>query len=146
VKHLSLGGGLAFAPNDTANSLSLTASTAVPARDVTASFKVTSFAAFQDASTGHHLEVVALTNTGGNAVAGPVSLVLGDLSSDANLLNVSGTTRVVAPAGRPHINVDLRGLGSISPGQRVFAVLEFSSSTGQAITFTSAVLAGTGLR
>jgi phosphatidylinositol-3-phosphatase len=72
---------------------------------------------------------VTLQNTSGSPISGPLMLVLKDLSSDATLVNETGTTLNVAldvaPSGRPFITLDIGPDGVLIPLERVSITLEF---------------------
>jgi len=52
--------------------------------------------------TGRYTSTVTLKN-GDGAVSGPISLVLDNLSSNATLFNLTGTTACAAPSGSPYV-------------------------------------------
>lgn len=95
--------------------------------------------------TGRYTQTLTLRN-GDGAVSGPVSLVLDSLSSNAALFNITGTTACAAPAGSPYINVDVGGDSVFSPRERATVTLEFTNPSGQAVMYTTRVLAGAGNR
>lgn len=95
--------------------------------------------------TGRYTRTVTMKNSDG-AVAGPVSLVLDSLSANVSLFNATGTTICAAPLGSPYINLDVGTNALFSPRERATVMLEFTSSSGQAITYTARVLAGSGDR
>lgn len=95
--------------------------------------------------TGRYTRTVTLKNSDG-AVAGPVSLVLDSLSSNATLLGADGTTACTTPMGSPYINVDVGADFQFSPRERATVTLEFVNPSGQAVTYAPRVLAGAGNR
>jgi PKD repeat protein len=96
--------------------------------------------------TQRYAQTITFTNTGGQAIAGPVSFVLDQLSANATVQAPSGTTSAVAPAGSPFINVNVGGDGILTAGETVSFTLEFSNPSNQAIAYVSRVLAGPGAR
>lgn len=88
------------------------------------------------------VQAVTLTNSGGTAVAAPVYLVLNGLSSNTSLANASGATSCIS-SGNPYITV--LPSGSLAPGQSVSIQLNFGDPTKLGITYTTQVLAGSGL-
>jgi len=95
--------------------------------------------------TGRYTQTVTLQNTGG-AVAGPVSLVLDNLSSSAALSGAAGSTRYTIPAGSPYVNVDVGADVLFSRRETATVVLDFVNPSGQPMTYTVRVLAGAGNR
>ena len=85
------------------------------------------------------LNVVRITNTGSNAVSGPLYLVLDNLSSNATLENAAGTTQVLAPLGSPYVVVNLTS-NTLAAGDSAVAQLDFSDPTGAPISYTTRVL------
>jgi hypothetical protein len=92
-------------------------------------------------STGRYAQTITLKN-GDGAAAGPVSLVLDNLSSNSTLVNATGVTSCTTPTASPYINVDVGTDGSFTPRERVRVTLEFT----QPATYTVRVLAGAGNR
>jgi len=93
--------------------------------------------------TGRWLQTVTLRNRGASALAGPIALVLDNLSANASVFNPSGTTACAAPLGRPLILVPAGTDQILSPGETAAATLEFvNSQASTAITYTPRVLAG----
>lgn len=113
------------------------------AADVTAQVGVTFGGFTRNLMTGRFSQTVTLRNNGAAPVAGPVSFALGNLSPNAQLANLSGTTSCAAPLGRPLVNVNVGGDQVLSPGETAAVTLEFVNSiTTQPITYTGRVLAG----
>ena len=96
-----------------------------------------------DAVTHRWIQTVIISNPGGAAVVGPVSLVLTNLSSGVTLANATGVTSVVAPVGRPYIDA---AVASIPAGATVTLTLKFNDATGVPINYAPQVLAGIGPR
>jgi hypothetical protein len=88
--------------------------------------------------TKRYAQTVTLTNNGGSAIAGPISLVLDDLSSNASLFNAAGTTQCAAPLGSPYVTL----AGPLEPGGIAAVVLQFTDTTKAGISYTTRVLAG----
>jgi hypothetical protein len=88
--------------------------------------------------TKRYAQTVTLTNSGSSKIAGPISLVLDDLSSDASLYNSAGTTECTAPLGSPYVTL----AGPLNPGASATVVLQFTDPTKSAITYSTRVLAG----
>jgi hypothetical protein len=98
-------------------------------------------------ATGRWSQTVTLRNQGPGALAGPVALVLDNLSANAALFNLSGLTACAAPLGRPFLVVPVGSDEVLSPGETATANLEFvNSQPAAAITYTPRVLAGGTLR
>jgi len=88
--------------------------------------------------TKRYAQTVTLTNNGASAIAGPISLALDDLSSDATLFNAVGTTACAVPAGSPYVQI----AGPLAPGASANVVLQFADPTKSGITYSTRVLAG----
>jgi hypothetical protein len=88
--------------------------------------------------TKRYAQTVTLTNEGSSTIAGPISLVLDDLSSNAALYNSAGTTKCAAPLGSPYITLP----GPLAPGGSANVVLQFTDPAKTGITYTTRVLAG----
>lgn len=82
-----------------------------------------------------YLESVTFTNTSGQYIGGPVSIVLTNLSPGFTLLNATG-----AYNGSPYIQVQNYGL--LSPGQSYTTLLEFSVGPTALIRFTPVFYSG----
>jgi len=121
----------------------LTLGSAGCATDETSSISVTRSGFVFNFGTQRFYQTLTLTNTGGSAISGPVSLVLDSLSSSASLFNESGTTSCAAPLGSPYINTSS---ASLAPGASESVTLQFTDPTRAAIAYTSRVLAGSGTR
>ncbi len=88
--------------------------------------------------TKRYAQTLTLTNNGASAIAGPISLVLDDLSTDATLFNSAGTTACAAPLGSPYLQV----AGPLAPGASANVVLQFADPSKGGITYSTRVLAG----
>ena len=95
--------------------------------------------------TGRYVQTVTLRNADG-PLAGPISLVLDNLSEGVSLINLTGTTSCSTPAGRPYLNVDVGADATFSPRERTTVTLEFDNPSGQPITYATNVLASGGSR
>jgi YVTN family beta-propeller protein len=92
--------------------------------------------------TRQYTQTVNLTNSSGAAIPGPLSLLISGLSSNARLLNPSGLTTCAAPIGSTYVS---DSIVSLAPGGSSNIALKFSNSTtAAAITYTTAVEAGSG--
>ncbi len=87
-------------------------------------------------------QTVTLRNNGAT-LAGPISLVLNNLSSNARLSNATGqTTATLPPAGRPYISVT----SGLAANATTTLRLEFTVSNNGNVTYTPVVIAGPGTR
>jgi hypothetical protein len=91
---------------------------------------------------GRSVQVVTLRNRSGQALAGPLALVLDGLGRQVQLLNRTGVTRVHAPSGSPYLDID----GGLAPGASLRVRLTFFAPGQGAIHFGARVLAGAGPR
>ncbi len=116
------------------------------ATDISATVAVSSQGPIKlNKKTGRYTQSLTLKN-GDGAVSGPVSLVLDSLSANATLFNATGTTACAAPSDSPYINVDVGADSVFSPRERATVTLEFTTLSGQAVTYTTRVLAGASNR
>jgi hypothetical protein len=90
-------------------------------------------------STGDYLQQLTLTNTGSAPIAGPLGLVVDNLSANATVANGSGKTTCAAPVGSPYVSVALSG-NTLNPGQSATVTLELANPTNQAMSYTTRVL------
>ncbi|MCS6862530.1 MAG: SBBP repeat-containing protein, partial [Abditibacteriales bacterium] len=93
-----------------------------------------------------YVQTVTLTNISGSDIPGPVSLVLDNLSSNAELFQPDGHTSCTSPADSPYKNVNVGGDNALKPGKRAKVTLEFINPSHRGITYTARVLAGAGER
>ncbi len=113
-----------------------------PVTDVTAQVSITRGGFRYNRTTGRFVQQVTLKNISSNPIQGPVSLVLDNLSSNAELFNRTGYTR----SGSPYINVNVGSDNVFSPGESAFVILDFKNPSNRGITYTTRVLAGPGER
>jgi hypothetical protein len=122
----------------TAATVSISVSQALT--DVTGQVTVTRGGFGYNPTTKRFVQTVTIKNNGASLL-GPVSLVLIGLSSNASLFNATGTTSAITPAGSPYIN-----LAALAAGASESTTLQFTDVTKTAITYTTKVYAGPGLR
>ncbi len=91
-------------------------------------------------ATGRYAQTVTLKNESPGAVAGPITLLLFDLSANATLWG-GGRTVAVVPAGTPHVSTAHSGLAA---GTSVILQIEFTNPTHQGITYDARVRTGSG--
>jgi hypothetical protein len=80
------------------------------------------------------------------SIAGPVSLVIDDLSANASLSGAASVTTLLAPLGSPYVNLNLGQSPSLDAGQSISVTLQFTDPEKTGITYTTRVLAGIGGR
>jgi hypothetical protein len=117
---------------------------AVPVHNVTAQLAVSLGSIVFDPVTRNYRQTVTLRNTGGSAMAGPLSLVLDGLTAGVRLVNRTGVTSRQGLAGSSYVDVALTN-NLLNVGMSVTVVLEFDSSS-VLISYQARVLAGTGAR
>ncbi|HTQ30832.1 MAG TPA: alkaline phosphatase family protein, partial [Opitutaceae bacterium] len=83
---------------------------------------------------------VTLTNQGNSAIAGPIQLVLDNLSANTALTNAAGATANNAPAGSPYVTATS---GSLAPGGSVTVTLQFHIPASGGITYSARTVTGT---
>jgi amidase len=96
----------------------------------------------RDRRTSTYAQEVTIQNTSPDPIAGPVLLLLDNLSANATLTNRTGIVANAAPTGGPYISVPGTAVG-LAPGASVSVALQFSNPTNAAITYSMRVLPGT---
>jgi len=86
-----------------------------------------------------------VTNSSGSPIAGPLSLVLAGLPSNATLTDRNGTAVCSAPIGSPYVNLPLAPNNRLAAGKSTQVALQFRAASAASITFTGEV-AGPGAR
>jgi hypothetical protein len=113
------------------------------AMDVSGSVSVVRGPYVFNLGTQRFVQTVTLSNISPNTLTGPISLVLDSLSVDATLVSPTGLTDALfSPVGSPYVNANV----ALAPGQNVAITLQFTDPTKGAITYSTRVLAGPGLR
>jgi hypothetical protein len=88
------------------------------------------------------IRTVTIKNQSGHALTGPLHLVLRNLSATAHLVNGTGVTQAIAPAGSPFVTLNLtQSGGQLGAGSTVVFDLVFTAKK-KAVTFTPALIAG----
>lgn len=113
------------------------------ATDVGASALVTRAGFIFNPVTQRFTQSVKLTNTSASPIAGPLSLVIDGLRSNATLFAPAGGTSCTTPAGQPFVTASTAPLAA---GASVSVTLQFTNPTKTGIAYTTRVLAGTGTR
>jgi hypothetical protein len=111
-------------------------------RDVTSLVKVIRGRTRFEAATGQTLLKLTIQNLSGQALDGPLTLVLNNLRGKVHLLKQSGVTAKTAPAGSPFV-----GLGpasGLAANATLNVVLRFRNPLNHKVLFTPRVLAGLG--
>jgi hypothetical protein len=134
-----LGVDGSFSHVTTANDLSdLLVAGAIPAPP---SYSIVAGGFSFDPASQHLKQVVRIQNSGSTAVAGPLFLVLDNLSGNASLANAEGTTSVLAPLGSPYLTVPIAGTGLLGPNESRTVTLEFAVTSSAPITYDTRLLA-----
>src|SRR5439155_4167725 len=103
--------------------------------DVSAQVQVTRSGYRFNLTTGRFVQTVTLKNSTSGVIAGPISLVLDSLSSNATLFNLTVTTACATPSGSPYINLT----GDLNAGVSASVVLQFTNPTPAGITYATRV-------
>jgi hypothetical protein len=121
----------------------LTILDAVPSRffDVTPQIQVSQRPRRSAGARGRARLKVTLTNTG-EALHGPLALVLDGLPRGVKLRRAAGTTTQLPPLGSPLVQANVDGL---VPGQSLVFELEFANPNRNRIHFVPRVIVGPGL-
>ena len=102
--------------------------------DVSSQVSVTVSAFARNHLTGIWSATLTVTNTSAAAISGPIEVSIGNLSSDATMVNMSGTH-----AGLPY---DTLSTGALGAGASASVLLQFSNPSNGSITFTTATFSG----
>jgi uncharacterized delta-60 repeat protein len=113
---------------------------ASPVQDVTPLVKVTP-GKVKRGRGGRFLQKVTLVNVGGQALFGPLTLVLTGLRKPVRFLSASGVTHALGMPGSPYLVLD-GGAGPFQAGESRTVVLLFRSPSRKKIVYTPHVLAG----
>ena len=97
---------------------------------------------YVNSSQQQFLQTLTVTNNSGNAVAGPVNIVIQGLPSTVTLTNASGTTGCTS-SGSPFMTV-VPANGSLAAGQSASIQLDFRDPSLGGFSYTTAVTAGFG--
>ena len=84
-------------------------------------------------------QTATVANPGTTGIAGPLSLVLADLTSHVTLANRNGTTVCFSPEGSPYIDLYVSSNNKLPAGTSTKITLEFSDPSDAGIAFTSEV-------
>lgn len=114
------------------------------ASDSTASVKVQRNPVRWNKATRRGVQQVVIKNVSSKPLAGPLSLVLDEMSVSASLHNRAGVTECAQPQG-PFINVGTVGK-SLLPGASVTAMLEFEMPPSANVRYRARLLSGSGAR
>jgi hypothetical protein len=112
------------------------------AANVTAQVTVSPSGMRYDRVSGQFVQSVTLTNTSASPVTGPVSLVLNNLSANAQLASPSGFTGCGAQTPAPFTDAGICTGGSMAPGSSVSMLLRFNNPTMQGISYAAGVVGG----
>ena len=102
---------------------------------------VTSSGYVRDRRTGLYSQQVTVQNATNAPIAGPVNLVLDNLSAVATLANSTGQTVNNPPLNSPYVMVPGTASG-LAIGASATVTLQFSDPSNQAITYASRVVLG----
>jgi hypothetical protein len=95
-----------------------------------------------DRTSGQFVQSVTLTNNSATPVAGPISLVLNDLTANAQLASPSGFTSCQRGTPAPFADAGVCTGGSLAPGASVSLMLRFNDPSMQGIAYSAGVVGG----
>ena len=102
--------------------------------DVSASVSSSSSAFIYNRATGKYVSTITVTNTGADALSGPLQVEFDNLPAGVTLSNASGLHN-----GAPYITLNA---ASLAAGASASATLNFSKSTSANISYTAKVFRG----
>jgi hypothetical protein len=86
-------------------------------------------------------QVIRIKNEGTTDIAGPLYLVLDNLSANGSLVDADGTNSVLAPLGSPYVQIGEAGDDNvIHPHQTRVVKLDFLGTTSAPITYSTRLL------
>jgi hypothetical protein len=97
-----------------------------PAVDVSTQVQITVTSTRFNRASGVVRMRVAIQNTGGTALSGPLHLAVFGLRRGVRLRGATGATRMQPPAGTPYVTLPVAGLGQ---GQVLGVVLQFKAAS-----------------
>jgi uncharacterized delta-60 repeat protein len=112
--------------------------------DVTPRLAVSLGKVHLDAATGKATQKVTIRNVGGEAVWGPLTLVLEGLKPKVKVRHRSGVTRHLAPIGSPFMTVVPGPADQLASQSMVIIVVRFSDPLDLPIRYRPLVVAGFG--
>jgi hypothetical protein len=116
-------------------------------QDVTSQVQISRTGFRFNHATGRFDLIGSVTNTSASPIAGPISLVVDNLSSNASLFSVSGSTLCAAPQGSPYMNIGNIGAGqTFDPGASISGAISFIDPSMAGISYSLRVIAGPGGR
>jgi hypothetical protein len=95
-----------------------------------------------DRASGEFVQSVTLTNNSATPVAGPLSLVLNNLTANAELASPSGFTSCQKGTPAPFADAGVCTGGSLAPGASVSLMLRFNDPSMQGISYSASVVGG----
>jgi hypothetical protein len=93
---------------------------------------------------GRARQIVTLFNTSGDAIAGPIYLVLDGLNGKIRLRNSNGASTAHGVHGSPYVTLTLAG-GALAPAGSAKVVLDFVNPRLRKVRYTPLVVEGPGL-
>lgn len=88
------------------------------------------------------VQTLTVTNNSGGTVAGPINVVIQNLTGTVTLTNSSGTTGCTS-SGSPYMTA-VSAIGSLTPGQSAQVQLNFRDPSLGGFTYSTAVTVGAG--
>jgi hypothetical protein len=117
-------------------SFALTNNPAAPAPvDISAQVNVSTTGFVYSRVSQQYSATLTLTNTGGQTIAGPISVAFTNLPAGVTLVNATASIN-----GSPYVQV--LSSGSLTPGQAISVPLRFTNSSNVPITFTRVTYSG----
>ena len=108
------------------------------ATDVSSSVSVSRSGYSYNPLSRRYAQTITLKNNSGSPIAGPISLAIDGLTTNATLFNPVGTTACAVPLGSPYVSI----AGPLAPGTSVSVVLQFTDPTRTGFSYSTRVLGG----
>jgi predicted extracellular nuclease len=107
---------------------------AVPVQDITSRVSVFSSGLVLNRATRTYNGTIQITNTSGQAISGPINLVLDQLTAGVTLANAAGQFQ-----GRPYVTA---GAATLAPGQSTTVAVQFNNPANARIGYVVRAFAG----
>ena len=112
-------------------------------QDVTSQTQVTRGGFRYNHTTTHFTQAITVTNAGGSAITGPISLAFDNLPAKATVFGISGATQCLPPQGSQYINL---GSASLASGNSASATLQFINTERSGVSYQPRVITGAARR
>lgn len=132
-----------FTATDGANGRYLVSPSGACGQDVTLQTQLARGGFRYNHTTTHFTQAITVTNAGGSAITGPISLAFDNLPAKATVFGISGATQCLPPQGSQYINL---GSASLASGSSASSTLQFINTERSGISYQPRVITGAARR